>query len=102
MEMCLHVSDLTNPTKQWFESQKWACLVYEEFFLQGDKELEIGIPVSTMTDRKNTNIATAQLGFIDFVIRPTFEIWSQYLPTVKIHLDSLIQNRAKWEILEDE
>jgi hypothetical protein len=24
MEMCLHASDLTNPSKQWLESQKWA------------------------------------------------------------------------------
>ncbi|CAI2387561.1 unnamed protein product [Moneuplotes crassus] len=102
MEMCLHASDLSNPTKQWHESQKWACQVYEEFFYQGDIELELGIPVSAMTDRINTNIATAQLGFIDFVIKPTFEIWSQYLSSVKIHLDTLVANRKRWEEMEDE
>lgn len=70
--------------------------------MQGDKEIEIGIPVNQMTDRLNTNIASAQLGFIDYVIKPTFEVWSQYLSSVKIHLDSLIQNREKWAELQDE
>lgn len=55
-----------------------------------------------MTDRINTNIATAQLGFIDFVIKPTFELWSQYLSSTKIHLDTLIENRKNWEEMEDE
>lgn len=102
MEMCLHVSDLTNPSKRWFESHKWALLVYEEFFVQGDKELELGIPVNSMTDRKNTNIATAQFGFIDYVIRPTFEVFSIYLPSVKIHLDNLTKNRKRWESIKDD
>jgi hypothetical protein len=77
-------------------------LVYEEFFVQGDKELELGLPVTAMTDRLNTNIATAQLGFIDYVIRPTFEIWSGYLSSVKIHLDTLVKNRQLWEDLQEE
>ncbi len=55
-----------------------------------------------MTDRLNTNIASAQLGFIDFVIKPTFEVWSQYLSSVKIHLDNLAINRERWEELEEE
>lgn len=76
--------------------------MYEEFFIQGDMELELGISVSAMTDRKNTNIATAQIGFIDFVIKPTFEIWSQYLSSAKIHLDALIMNRDHWEDIQDE
>ena len=102
MSMCLHVSDLTNPSKRWMESYKWACLVYEEFFVQGDKELELGIPVSAMTNRLGTNIATAQLGFIDFVIKPTFEVFTQYLPTVQIHVDNLVKNRKKWDELQPE
>lgn len=102
MSMCVHVSDLTNPSKKWMESYKWACLVYEEFFVQGDKELQLGIPVSAMTDRLGTNIATAQLGFIDFVIKPTFEVFTQFLPSVQVHLDNLVMNRKKWDSLQPE
>jgi hypothetical protein len=96
------VSDLTNPTKRWSESHRWALLVYEEFFVQGDRETELGIPVSSMTDRKNTNIATEQFGFIDFVIKPTFEVFSAYLPSTKIHLDNLVKNRKRWEAIVDD
>lgn len=102
MCMCLHVADLTNPTKLWMESFKWACLVYEEFFVQGDRELEIGLPVSKMTDRLGTNIATAQLGFIDFIIKPSFEVFCDYLPSCQLHLDQLIKNRQRWEYLVPE
>lgn len=102
MSMCLHVADLTNPSKRWMESYKWAWLVYEEFFVQGDKELELGIPVSAMTDRLGTNIATAQLGFIDFVIQPTFEVFVDFLPSVQVHLDQLSKNRKKWDSLQPE
>lgn len=51
MCMTLHVSDLTNPTKQWNESYMWTCLVYEEFFVQGDHEKELGLPVGDLNDR---------------------------------------------------
>lgn len=102
MEMCLHTSDLTNPSKRWMESHKWAMLVYEEFFVQGDKELELGLPVNQMTDRVNTNIATAQLGFIDYVIKPTFEVFGEFLPSLSIHVDNLVKNRGKWASMQNE
>ena len=35
MSMTVHMADLSNPTKQWLISLKWAILLYEEFFMQG-------------------------------------------------------------------
>jgi hypothetical protein len=102
MEMCLHTSDLTNPSKLWFESYKWSCLVNEEFFVQGDRELELGIPVNNLTDRKSTNLATSQLGFINFVVKPTIEVFRDYLPKVQINCDNLISNIKKWETMKQE
>ncbi|KAG8001005.1 Calcium/calmodulin-dependent 3' [Nibea albiflora] len=39
---------------------------------QGDKEVELGLPFSPLCDRKATMIAQSQIGFIDFIVEPTF------------------------------
>ena len=39
-------------------------------------------------DRTTTNIAKSQLGFIDFVIKPTYEVAKMLMPK----LDKMIEN----------
>eukprot|EP00064_Thunnus_orientalis_P004919 superscaffoldBa00000466_g4932 len=41
---------------------------------QGDKEVELGLPFSPLCDRKATMIAQSQIGFIDFIVEPTFSV----------------------------
>ena len=41
----VHLADLSNPTKPWLINKKWATLVVEEFFIQGDHEKRLGLPV---------------------------------------------------------
>mmetsp|Transcript_23384 Transcript_23384/g.20784 ORF Transcript_23384/g.20784 Transcript_23384/m.20784 type:complete len:140 (-) Transcript_23384:196-615(-) len=96
MSMCVHVSDLTNPAKNWTESYKWALVVYEEFFVQGDKEKELGLPIGDLNDRKNINLAKSQLGFVDFIVQPTLEAFELFLPKLSLNISQLKINRAKW------
>lgn len=49
--------------------------VMEEFFRQGDKEKELGLPVGGLHDRDTTNIPKSQMGFIDFIVLPLWETW---------------------------
>ena len=42
----------------------------QEFFAQGDKERELGIPVQMLNDREKVNIPNSQVGFIEFVVAP--------------------------------
>ena len=102
MCMTLHLSDLTNPTKNWFESYKWACLVNEEFFVQGDIEKELGLNGSPFNDRNSVNLAEAQVGFINLFIQPTFDIFAMLLPKVKHQWDQLKSNSEKWKNMTDE
>ena len=102
MCMCLHISDLTNPTKRWKGSEKWTLLVYEEFFVQGDKEKELGLPVGDLNDRSKINLAKSQMGFIDFIVQPSFEVFAQFLPRVDIHIENIKMNRTKWSTLVSE
>ncbi|KAB0397276.1 hypothetical protein E2I00_005330 [Balaenoptera physalus] len=41
---------------------------------RGDKEAELGLPFSPLCDRTSTLVAQSQIGFIDFIVEPTFSV----------------------------
>ncbi|KAJ3174458.1 High affinity cAMP-specific 3',5'-cyclic phosphodiesterase 7A [Geranomyces variabilis] len=98
-EMAIKCADLCNPSKTFPLSKKWTDAVMEEFFMQGDKEKELGLPVSQFMDRTNTNVPKCQIGFIDFLVAPLFDAWNTFHSsdekTVKI-IREIAKNRAKW------
>lgn len=51
----------------------------EEFFKQGDKERELGLPYSPLCDRNTTMVAESQIGFIDFILGPTMDVCSELI-----------------------
>ncbi|KAM4025732.1 dual specificity calcium/calmodulin-dependent 3',5'-cyclic nucleotide phosphodiesterase 1A isoform 1-T1 [Anomaloglossus baeobatrachus] len=74
MSLILHAADISHPAKPWDMHQRWTDLLMEEFFRQGDKEAELGLPFSPLCDRKSTLVAQSQIGFIDFIVEPTFTL----------------------------
>jgi hypothetical protein len=70
MELFLHCADISNPYKPHDICARWADLVSQEFFSQGDKERAAGIDVSPMMDRDSSNLFNMQMGFIEFVVSP--------------------------------
>uniref|UniRef100_A0A670Y2L8 Phosphodiesterase n=1 Tax=Pseudonaja textilis TaxID=8673 RepID=A0A670Y2L8_PSETE len=55
-------ADISHPAKPWELHHQWSEALLEEFFEQGDKEAEMGLPISSLCDRKTTNIAESQIG----------------------------------------
>lgn len=98
LNMLLHSSDISNPAKPEKISGKWTKMVYEEFFLQGDMEKESGLPISMFCDRVTTNINKAMIGFINFVILPTFEIIVTLIPEVGIYKEYCKVNLRKHQL----
>lgn len=74
LSLLLHAADISHPTKQWKVHARWTKALMEEFFRQGDKESEMGLPFSPLCDRKSTLVAQSQIGFIDFIVDPTFSV----------------------------
>ncbi|XP_063173709.1 dual specificity calcium/calmodulin-dependent 3',5'-cyclic nucleotide phosphodiesterase 1A-like isoform X2 [Candoia aspera] len=74
MSFLVHVADISHPAKPWELHHQWAEALLEEFFKQGDKEAEMGLPISSLCDRETTNIAESQIGFIDVIVKPTFAL----------------------------
>ncbi|ETO18761.1 phosphodiesterase [Reticulomyxa filosa] len=78
--LAVHTADLSNPAKPLPIYQIWAGFVMEEFWLQGDREKEKGVPVTQVCDREKTDLPTCQTGFINHVIKPWFDLWRRLLP----------------------
>ncbi|XP_038623976.1 calcium/calmodulin-dependent 3',5'-cyclic nucleotide phosphodiesterase 1C isoform X2 [Tachyglossus aculeatus] len=74
LSLMLHTADISHPAKAWDLHHRWTMSLLEEFFQQGDKEAELGLPFSPLCDRKSTMVAQSQVGFIDFIVEPTFTV----------------------------
>eukprot|EP00929_Paragymnodinium_shiwhaense_P055348 TRINITY_DN27732_c0_g3_i1.p1 TRINITY_DN27732_c0_g3~~TRINITY_DN27732_c0_g3_i1.p1 ORF type:complete len:852 (+),score=239.92 TRINITY_DN27732_c0_g3_i1:154-2709(+) len=70
LELFLHLADVSNPLKPFEICKAWAWRVLDEFFAQGDKEKELGIPVGMLNDRDKINRPGSQHGFINFLVAP--------------------------------
>ncbi len=80
IEMALHCADISNPVKDISIYKKWVMVVMTEFYQQGDKERELGMAISPMFDRNNSSVTKTQCGFIDFIIRPIYRVWGEFIP----------------------
>nr|CAD7198413.1 unnamed protein product [Timema douglasi] len=62
LSLVLHCCDISHPAKRWDLHHRWTMQLLEEFFIQGDKERELGLPFSPLCDRNNTLVAESQIG----------------------------------------
>ncbi|CAG0897376.1 unnamed protein product [Cyprideis torosa] len=74
LSLVLHCCDISHPGKPWELHHQWTRALMDEFFRQGDREAELGLPYSPLCDRNNTHIAEGQLSFIDFIVEPSLEL----------------------------
>ena len=129
VSLILHAADVSNPAKVFdvyeqvncslkltcslslgnifFLLMQHAKLVLEEFFEQGDKEKELGLPVSPMFDRDTTSLPKSQVGFIEFIVGPLYSAMLKVFPAMKECGENLVQNRRifadRWlQEIEDE
>ena len=100
MNLIIHSADISNPTKTFNIYYKWAELVVEEFYLQGDKEKELGLNCSC--DRNKISLYKSQLGFIDYIEIPFYGLFTKIFPKLNFLMDNLNNNRERIKLLEDE
>ncbi|XP_054917534.1 dual specificity calcium/calmodulin-dependent 3',5'-cyclic nucleotide phosphodiesterase 1A-like isoform X5 [Dermacentor andersoni] len=86
LSLILHCCDISHPSKEWRLHHRWTYLLMEEFFQQGDKEHELGLPYSPLCDRNTTLIAESQIGFIDFILNPTMDVCGDLLEKILLQV----------------
>jgi len=99
LQNMVHCCDLSNPTKPQEQYVQWVDRLMEEFWVQGDKERELGLDMSPMCDRSNATVEKSQVGFIDYVVHPLWEVWAELVfPDAQDMLALLEKNRSYYEV----
>ncbi|XP_075992693.1 phosphodiesterase 1c isoform X8 [Anticarsia gemmatalis] len=80
--LILHCCDISHPAKRWDLHHRWTMSLLDEFFLQGDKERDLGLPFSPLCDRNNTLVAESQIGFIEFIVEPSMGVCADMLECI--------------------
>lgn len=97
----MHMADISNPSKDIRIATKWTDRILEECFMQGDLEESTGLPISPLCDRHTTNRPRSQIGFINFIVLPSFELLGEVIPRVATEVvPRLRQNLKYWQELD--
>ena len=75
---CAQVADLSYPSKGLDYSMQWIDRCLEEFFEQGDREKDLGLPVGY--DRVTLDKPKSQVGFFTFFVQPMYETLDVLIP----------------------
>nr|XP_014337596.1 PREDICTED: high affinity cGMP-specific 3',5'-cyclic phosphodiesterase 9A [Bos mutus] len=93
--------DISNEVRPMEVAEPWVDCLLEEYFMQSDREKSEGLPVAPFMDRDKVTKATAQIGFIKFVLIPMFETVTKLFPVVEeLMLQPLWESRDRYEELK--
>ncbi|XP_053406737.1 cGMP-specific 3',5'-cyclic phosphodiesterase-like isoform X2 [Mercenaria mercenaria] len=101
--MMMTACDVAAITKPWEVQKEVAQLVANEFFEQGDVEkTQLGeTPIAMMDRDKKDELPKMQVGFIDAICLPVYEMFAQINPYLKPLYAGALDNRQHWQHLDD-
>ncbi|KAG8467467.1 hypothetical protein KFE25_000783 [Diacronema lutheri] len=112
VKMIVKAADIGHPARAWawhVDSAQRACA---EFFHQGECEARAGLPVSPLNNASECNLSKAQTGFLEFMVRPAFDVLRMYVEASPQHaapgalrwlqtpFDHLERNINAWKQME--
>jgi len=99
----IKLADISNPSKTFDVAEVWARRVLEEFWQQGDKEKDLGIPISPLCDRATTDFDMSQVNFVKFIVTPFFKQCAEIPPFQGMEsvVDQLLNNAQMWQARVD-
>lgn len=100
MKVAIRSADISHPCKTTLVHKKWTDAINAEFFAQGRREKELGMPVSPLCEEEGFDLAKSQQGFISFLVRPTIEPLAQFADGSE-WLDQLDANLAYWKSTQE-
>ena len=109
----IHLADISNTFKTFYISRTWVYLLFKEFYdqvnniknlfylNQGDKEKELGLPVSILCDRQTTKIPEAQIFFYDFFLKDIISTFIIKFPKLELMKNIAEKNKEEWNELKN-
>lgn len=80
LQLLLHCADISNCARPLALARTWGARVHEEFFRQGDREAELGLPVTLICDRARASVPKSQLTFAEYFMKPAFRVLGELIP----------------------
>eukprot|EP00940_MAST-03C_sp_MAST-3C-sp2_P002386 g2386.t1 len=99
LNLMLECADISHPAKPIAVHRRWALLVAEEFFEQGEAEKKASLPVGDlMSKEKMSGPAWAKSldGFITYAVLPKWQALTDLCGLTTTWTDALTQNRDYW------
>ncbi|KAG2447016.1 hypothetical protein HYH02_008169 [Chlamydomonas schloesseri] len=81
---------------------RWLGVLEEEFFRQGDRERDLGLPISPLFDRAKQGVSKSQVGFFDFVALPLVRALVEAFPGAAQLAACFERNYNHWKQVEAE
>jgi hypothetical protein len=100
MTQVLHFSDISNGAKPFNIYKNWVDKLFVEFFSQGDREKELGLPISMLCDREKTAIPESQVFFLNFFTIDLVRTFMIPMPKFEKLLEICEENKRLWEELK--
>jgi len=92
----VHLADVSNPAKDIHIATQWTDKLLKEWYRQGRKEQELGLPFSQSCDRTAQTREQSQIGFINFIVLPAFKLLGELLPRVGKEIVPQIEKNLEW------
>merc|ERR1712137_1406791 len=73
LQAFMHMADLGHTCRPWDVHKVLVMDLEEEFFRQGDKERDLGVPIMPMMDRVKDSAATGQGFFLSKLVLPLLD-----------------------------
>lgn len=101
LSFIIHLADISNPSKGETIATIWTDKLLTEFFKQGDLEESMGLPFSQLCDRSTTDREKSQVGFINFIVLPSYELLGKLIPQVEAEIVPQLHDNLKyWKDLD--
>uniref|UniRef100_A0A0N5AIG2 Phosphodiesterase n=1 Tax=Syphacia muris TaxID=451379 RepID=A0A0N5AIG2_9BILA len=90
--------DLVAAAKPWSVQAETVKVIYGEFYDQGDAERLSGREPIPMMDRRRTHeLPQAQVGFMEGICLPCYELLAKIIPESEIFYERTKQNTERWK-----
>ncbi len=94
--LCMKCADLIHLVRPFKVAREWEELIQQEFFLQGDMEKELRLPIGPCNDRFTVDLAASQVYFYNAFGEPLFGSLCSFAPDLQHRLDTLRANCKIW------
>merc|ERR1711972_607365 len=93
-----------NGFRPWNVYKDLVVALENEFFIQGDKERELGVPITPMMDRTKDSLAVGQGFFLGKLVLPLYDLYSGFMEDElnEVCKSNLLENKERWGKLVEE